>query len=272
MANYGFLPRPEGFQESRKYAEIALEIDPTLRFIVFSGSETARAAEDAGLIAVHEVFADRAYSDDGMLVPRAQPGAVIHDESVSLAQVEMMILRQKVPVVSSGEFLPVQADSVCVHGDNPSAIRFVSNLCDFFKDQKIQIAPAGSLEFIYARLGESSMLAKLPSRISRSTHRRIRALQYALNGVDGIRELIPCYAELKIDFVGIVGEFREDVLRGVLENGGEEGKVEAFENKDALVLWVRALTGRLHLGEEDLVLVKASRGLRFETIVADLVE
>ncbi len=78
--------------------------------------------------------------------------------------------------------------------------------------------------------------------------------------------------ELQIDFVGIVGEFKEDVLRGAIENGCEEGKIEVFKDKEALVLWMQALAGRIDLGTGDLVLVKASRGLQFETIIEDLVE
>ncbi|VGO15145.1 Kinase A inhibitor [Pontiella desulfatans] len=174
-------------------------LDPALRLIAFSNSATARAAEDAGLVAVHEVFADRAYTSEGRLVPRSQPGAVIHDESASLAQVEMMVLRQKVPTVGS-TLLPIQADSVCVHGDNPSAIAFVASLRKFFEKQGIAVQQAGEHRFSFSPLGERSLLARLPSRIAKSTHRRIRGLQLALEGTAGIRELVPCYSELKIDF------------------------------------------------------------------------
>jgi UPF0271 protein len=176
-------------------------IDSGFRLIAFSNSATARAAEDAGLIAVHEVFADRTYTTEGKLTPRSQPGAVIHDESASLSQVEMMVLQHKVPV-EGDRLLPIQADSVCVHGDNPSAIQFVSNLRDFFERQRIAIRPAGDHHFSFAHLGEGALLARLPSRICRSTHRAVRALQHAIerDGLDGIRECVPCYSELKIDY------------------------------------------------------------------------
>jgi KipI family sensor histidine kinase inhibitor len=174
-------------------------IDPELRFIVFSGSETARAAEDAGLIAIHEVFADRAYTPEGKLMSRALPGAVIHDQAESMAQVEMMVLRSKVPL-AGGSLLSIQADSVSVHGDNPSAVQFVANLRRFFEQQHISVESAGVRDFRFYPLGERSMLAKLPARISKTTHRKIRALSSALEGREGIRELVPCYAELKIDY------------------------------------------------------------------------
>jgi UPF0271 protein len=174
-------------------------VDPELRFMGRSGSVGLRAAEDAGLVAVHETFADRAYAEEGRLVSRSLPGAVIRDEAESLAQVDMMVLRQKVRTIG-GELVPMLADSVCVHGDNPSAIRFVSNLRDFFERQRIEVRSAGQLRFSCSPLGETSLLARLPSRISKSIHRRIRALQLALGGCEGIRELVPCYSELKIDF------------------------------------------------------------------------
>lgn len=178
------------YARSLAVAKTVFEIDPELRFIVFSNSETARAAEDAGLVVIHEVFADRAYTENGRLKPRSEPGAVIHDEAECRKQAERFV---------SGD-AGVPADSICVHGDNPSAVEFVSNLRTFFEERKISVQPAGKLDFNFHSLGERTILAKLPPRISKSTHRKIRALQLALEKRSGIRELVPCYAELKIDF------------------------------------------------------------------------
>ncbi|MDF7824953.1 5-oxoprolinase subunit PxpB [Pontiellaceae bacterium B12227] len=178
------------YNRSLAVAETIAAINPELRFIVFSGSETARAAEDAGLVAVHEVFADRAYTEDGKLRPRSEPGAVLHHDADCLQQAARFLS-------GASGFI---ADSICVHGDNPSAIEFVSKLRNFFADRKIEVEPAGDLVPSFEQLGESSLLAQLPQRISKSTHRKIRALQLALEGAEGITEMVPCYAELKIDF------------------------------------------------------------------------
>jgi KipI family sensor histidine kinase inhibitor len=178
------------YDRSRAAAETIADIDPELRFLVFSNSETARAAEDAGLVAIHEVFADRAYTESGRLVPRSRPGAVLYKESDCLAQAEWLLRGQQ----------QLTTDSICVHGDNPSALRFVSNLRNFLEKKGICVEPSGKLEFSFSPLGERSLLAQLPSRIAQSTHRKIRALQLALEGEQGIIELVPCYSELKIDF------------------------------------------------------------------------
>jgi KipI family sensor histidine kinase inhibitor len=180
----------DDYERSLAVSKTLYSIDPDLRFIVFSGSETARAAEDAGLVAVHEVFADRAYTTDGKLKPRSEPGAVLQQEAACLKQAARFVDG------SSG----LLADSICVHGDNPSALQFVSNLRNFFKQGNIECASAGGLTFSFTPLGEGSLLAQLPSRIAKSTHRKIRALQLALEGFDGVLEMVPCYAELKIDF------------------------------------------------------------------------
>ncbi|MEI6891527.1 MAG: 5-oxoprolinase subunit PxpB [Pontiella sp.] len=178
------------YPRSLAVAQMIAGIDPDLRFIVFSGSETARAAEDAGLVAIHEVFADRRYTEAGRLVPRSQPGAVLHNEADALMQAAGFIRGE------SG----LIADSICVHGDNPSALTLVSNLRRYFESKKMTIQAAGKLEFSFSCLGERSLLAQLPPRIAQSTHRKIRSLQWALEGEAGIVERVPCYAELKIDF------------------------------------------------------------------------
>ncbi len=187
------------YERSLSVSKAIAEIDPKLRFIVFSGSEAARAAEDAGLVAIHEVFADRTYTEESKLVPRTKPGAVLYEEPECLAQAARFMDG------SSG----LVADSICVHGDNPSAVQFISKLRNFFADRKIEVRPSADLTFSFYPLGEKSMLAQLPARIAKSTHRKIRALQWALDGVEGILELVPCYAELKIDFDPTVISYEE---------------------------------------------------------------
>lgn len=191
----------DNYADSYALCCMLAELDPGLRVIGFSNSAFLRAAEDAGLVAVHEVFADRAYDADGRLLSRSQPGAVLHDESLCLAQVEMMVMQGRVPTTDE-RLLPIQADSVCVHGDNPSAVVFVETLSRFFRRQDIAVRPSGDLTFSFAPLGSSAMLAKLPSRIARSSHQRIRALQHRLSmeRIPSIREYVPCYSELKIEY------------------------------------------------------------------------
>lgn len=85
-------------------------------------SELARAGERQGLRVALEVFADRAYQDDGQLVPRSLPGAMVHGAEAALAHVLRMLDEQAIVSVS-GKRLPTAIDSICVHGDSPDAVR-----------------------------------------------------------------------------------------------------------------------------------------------------
>jgi UPF0271 protein len=77
-------------------------------------------AKIAGVKLVFEAFTDRCYGDDGSLVHRSQPGA-IHNRERMLAQVQQ--LRQDSTVTTlSGHIIPLQVDTLCVHGDNPESV------------------------------------------------------------------------------------------------------------------------------------------------------
>jgi UDP-N-acetylmuramyl pentapeptide synthase len=79
-------------------------------------------------------------------------------------------------------------------------------------------------------------------------------------------------AELAIDCVGVVGEFKKDVEQGALEHGFDKDRLHMFEEKEIAIRWIHEMVDREKLGQNDVVLVKASRGLRFETIVAKLID
>jgi len=86
-------------------------------------------AEKAGLPVAAEVFADRAYMPDGQLVPRSRPDAMIHDPDESLEHCLRMFEQGKIKDVEGG-FLEVEAVSVCVHGDGPSALQTATHIKD----------------------------------------------------------------------------------------------------------------------------------------------
>ena len=95
--------------------------DDDLAVVGLPGSEFLVAAQRAGLRIVREAFADRAYTAAGTLVPRREPGAVLHDPGVIAARVVDLAVAGRV-VAATGESLAVQADSVCLHGDTPGAV------------------------------------------------------------------------------------------------------------------------------------------------------
>ncbi|GHD65779.1 5-oxoprolinase subunit PxpA [Jeongeupia chitinilytica] len=107
-------------------AQSVYEIDPSLALMALAGSALASAGEAVGLTVIREAFADRAYRDDGSLVPRSEAGAVL-DDIAAIAQVESL-WRQGGVYAQNGDWLPLAADSVCIHGDNAHALKFAQTL------------------------------------------------------------------------------------------------------------------------------------------------
>jgi len=96
-------------------------VDPGLIFIVMPGLGMERAGAALGLRMAREIYADREYADNGNLVSRKLPGAVIHDAGAAAARVLRMVETGEV-VTASGRRLQVPIDSICVHGDTPGAV------------------------------------------------------------------------------------------------------------------------------------------------------
>ncbi len=103
------------------------EVDETLILLALSGSEMLRAAKDYEITYASEIFADRAYQSDGTLVPRSRKGAVIEDEEKAVSRVLRMVKEGKVKA-EDGKEIPLNADSVCVHGDGIKALAFVRKI------------------------------------------------------------------------------------------------------------------------------------------------
>ena len=96
-------------------------IDAQLILLAPALSQLAAAGRAAGLRVADEVFADRAYTEDGNLVPRSVPGAVLHDSAECLAHVLRMLEGGGI-VTLTGKRLPCSFHSICVHGDNAHAV------------------------------------------------------------------------------------------------------------------------------------------------------
>lgn len=98
-----------------------------LAVLAISGTEMEAASRAAGLPTFAEVFADRAYLPDGRLVPRDRPGAVIHDAGAAADRLLAFLQTGQMPVQGGGS-LPLQAASVCIHGDNPAAVAMAGEI------------------------------------------------------------------------------------------------------------------------------------------------
>lgn len=123
---------------ARAMCEAVYEVDKNIIFMGLAGSKMITAAEEVGLKAASEVFADRAYNDDGTLVSRKLPGAVIKDKDLAIKRVVRMVKDGKVESIN-GTDIQIKADSICVHGDNPKALEFVKNIRETLIAEGVEI-------------------------------------------------------------------------------------------------------------------------------------
>jgi len=114
--------------------------DRSMPVLGLAGSELLIRAEADGLTAVAEAFADRAYSPDGLLVPRRQPGAVIHDADVVARRCVQMATEGTVVAVD-GSTIAVTAQSICIHGDTPGAVEMAHAVRRAVDDAGVVLRP-----------------------------------------------------------------------------------------------------------------------------------
>lgn len=120
------------------------EVDPHLIVLGLSGSCLLEAARDAGLPAASEVFADRAYEEDGSLTPRSMPGSVITDEDEAIARVLQMV-RQGTVTSRTGKTVSIRADSICLHGDGVKAVAFARRIREALSEAGVELLPLSKL-------------------------------------------------------------------------------------------------------------------------------
>ncbi|BFG71120.1 5-oxoprolinase subunit PxpA [Sediminibacterium sp. KACHI17] len=114
------------------------DIDEHLILFGLSGSKSIEAAQLIGLRTANEVFADRTYTNEGTLTPRQQSGALITDPAAMEQQVLQMIREQKVTSLQ-GKTIPLQADTICIHGDGEHAIVFAQQVHQLLQNNHITI-------------------------------------------------------------------------------------------------------------------------------------
>lgn len=104
-------------------------LDPALVLLAPAASQMIVAGREIGLPVVEEVFADRAYLDDGQLVPRSRPDAMVHGAEASLRHI-MRIVEERALISVNGVRIPCNPQSICVHGDNAEAVATAQVLRD----------------------------------------------------------------------------------------------------------------------------------------------
>lgn len=96
-------------------------VDPGIIYVALAGSEMEKAGRKLGLRVAREGFADRQYEEDGNLASRSIPGTVYREPSKAVEQAVRMVESGEV-VTRSGKVIKVEVDTICVHGDEPSAV------------------------------------------------------------------------------------------------------------------------------------------------------
>jgi UPF0271 protein len=136
-ALYNMAANDEGLSE----AMVRAAKDLGAMLYVLSRSRNYEIAKSAGVPVCGEVFADRGYTDEGTLAPRDQPGGLIEDAASSVRQALAMIEDGYVTSLS-GRRVPVAADTLCLHGDQPGAVTFAKALRKAFAERGIEVAAA----------------------------------------------------------------------------------------------------------------------------------
>jgi UPF0271 protein len=127
--------------ESQAAAVVAavVAVDPELPVMGLPGSRFLQLAEEAGLRTVAEAFADRAYTPEGHLVPRREPGALLHDPEVVAARMVRLATEGRITAID-GTDIEVRADSICTHGDSPGAVEMARALRGALTAAGVEIA------------------------------------------------------------------------------------------------------------------------------------
>ena len=116
-----------------------------LRLVGFAGSRLVEAAREAGLPVSAEAFADRVYDPRGRLMPRERPGAVITDPAQAVRQALGLVLEHRVTAADGRTTLDVSADTLCVHGDTPGAVRLAEAVRSALEREGVVVAAPGPL-------------------------------------------------------------------------------------------------------------------------------
>jgi len=121
------------------------EINKDIIYLVPTGSQMEVAAKKNGLKIACEIFADRNYEDNGNLISRSKPNALITDPQLAKNHVLSMVKNQTINCLS-GKQIPCEIDSVCIHGDNESSLTTAKSIRDNLVDNGLQLKPLNKMD------------------------------------------------------------------------------------------------------------------------------
>ncbi|MDP9879997.1 UPF0271 protein [Variovorax boronicumulans] len=127
-------------RQARDVIAALREIDASLVLVALAGSPLVGWAEAQGLRVVAEAFADRAYTPQGTLVSRREPGAVLHDAN-DVAERMLRLANEGTVTAIDGSVVRIRADSICVHGDSPGAVEMARRVRERLMQAGVTIHP-----------------------------------------------------------------------------------------------------------------------------------
>jgi UPF0271 protein len=136
--------------ENREYAlaigRAIKSVDRDIIYLALAGSEMEKAGRELGLRVAVEGFCDRQYEDDGNLTSRKLPGAVIKDPVVAARRVVDMVVNNTI-TSRSGKKIPCKLHSLCVHGDEPTAVALARSVREALESAGVQLVPLTDMQF-----------------------------------------------------------------------------------------------------------------------------
>jgi len=133
--------------QARAIAEAVYSYNPRLIYVAFAGARgevMRKVASEVGLKVAFEAFPDRAYTPEGLLVPRGVPGAVVTDPS-EVAEISLRVATEQKMIASDGTVIDLEAQTLCVHGDTPTALELVQSIRNALVANGVDVAPMSSL-------------------------------------------------------------------------------------------------------------------------------
>lgn len=138
-----YLTAVENEDVARAIAEAIVSVDSDLLYVALAGAKgelMTRIGENVGLKVVYEAFPDRAYTPEGTLVSRRSPGAVIK-EPQEVSDRALKMARDGEVVAVDGTSIPLDVQTLCVHGDTPTAVELVKRIRQTLEAEGVTLAP-----------------------------------------------------------------------------------------------------------------------------------
>jgi UPF0271 protein len=142
-----YLDAFEKIHQAQAIAEAIVSYNPNLFYVAFAGVKgelMTKVAKEMRLKVVYEAFPDRAYTPEGDLVGRSQTGAVIKDPQ-EVAERALLMAKEHKVIAIDGKSIEIDAQTLCVHGDTPTAVDLVKTIREVLKKNRIDVSPMASL-------------------------------------------------------------------------------------------------------------------------------